>query len=79
MTSYFLYSRREFIALLGAIGASRYVEVPPAEAQQRARTSSVETTMIEVKHRIVETNGIHMHLAEQGMGPLASRYVSWLS
>jgi pimeloyl-ACP methyl ester carboxylesterase len=26
--------------------------------------------MIEVKHRIVETNGIHMHLAEQGTGPL---------
>ena len=29
-----------------------------------------ETTMSEVKHRIVETNGIHMHLAEQGTGPL---------
>ena len=26
--------------------------------------------MSEVKHRIVETNGIHMHLAEQGTGPL---------
>jgi hypothetical protein len=39
--------RREFLALLGAIGVSRYVEAPPAEAQQRARTSSVETTMIE--------------------------------
>jgi hypothetical protein len=29
-----------------------------------------ETTMSEVKHRIVETSGIHMHLAEQGTGPL---------
>src|SRR5260370_7895744 len=26
--------------------------------------------MIEVKHRTVETNGIRMHLAEQGTGPL---------
>src|SRR5260370_23847119 len=26
--------------------------------------------MTEVKHRIVETNGIRMHLAEQGTGPL---------
>jgi pimeloyl-ACP methyl ester carboxylesterase len=26
--------------------------------------------MTEVKHRIVETNGIRMHLAEAGMGPL---------
>ena len=26
--------------------------------------------MSEVKHRVVETNGIHMHLAEQGTGPL---------
>jgi pimeloyl-ACP methyl ester carboxylesterase len=26
--------------------------------------------MNEVKHRIVETNGIRMHLAEQGAGPL---------
>jgi pimeloyl-ACP methyl ester carboxylesterase len=26
--------------------------------------------MTEVKHRIIETNGIRMHLAEQGAGPL---------
>jgi pimeloyl-ACP methyl ester carboxylesterase len=30
----------------------------------------METTMTEVKHRIVETNGIRMHVAEQGAGPL---------
>jgi pimeloyl-ACP methyl ester carboxylesterase len=30
----------------------------------------VETMMNEVKHRVVETNGIRMHLAEQGTGPL---------
>jgi pimeloyl-ACP methyl ester carboxylesterase len=27
-------------------------------------------TMTSVKHRIIETNGIQMHVAEQGMGPL---------
>jgi pimeloyl-ACP methyl ester carboxylesterase len=26
--------------------------------------------MIEVKHRIIETNGVRIHLAEQGAGPL---------
>jgi hypothetical protein len=25
--------------------------------------------MAEAEHRIVETNGIHMHIAEQGSGP----------
>jgi epoxide hydrolase A/B len=62
--------RREFIALLSAMGVSRFVEVMPAEAQQPSRMARVETTMNEVKHRIVEANGIRMHLAEQGTGPL---------
>jgi pimeloyl-ACP methyl ester carboxylesterase len=26
--------------------------------------------MSRVTHRVIETNGIHMHLAEQGEGPL---------
>jgi hypothetical protein len=30
----------------------------------------LETTITEVKHRIVETNGIRMHVAEQGAGPV---------
>jgi len=52
------------------MGVSRFVEVMPAEAQQPSRMARVETTMNEVKHRIVEANGIRMHLAEQGTGPL---------
>src|SRR5260370_25709678 len=28
------------------------------------------TTVGEIKHRTVETNGIHMHIAESGAGPL---------
>ena len=27
-------------------------------------------TVSEIKHRTVETNGIHMHIAESGAGPL---------
>jgi pimeloyl-ACP methyl ester carboxylesterase len=30
----------------------------------------METTMTEVKHRTVETNGIRLHVAEEGTGPL---------
>jgi pimeloyl-ACP methyl ester carboxylesterase len=30
----------------------------------------MEITMTSVKHRIIETNGIRMHVAEQGTGPL---------
>ena len=28
------------------------------------------STVSEIKHRTVETNGIHMHIAESGAGPL---------
>src|ERR1700753_3236010 len=31
---------------------------------------SKETRMAETTHRLIETNGIRMHLAEQGAGPL---------
>src|SRR3989449_2121857 len=39
----------------------------PAMTEER---SSLETTVNEVKHRILETNGIRMHIAERGAGPL---------
>src|ERR1700752_5372731 len=29
-----------------------------------------EITLSEIKHRTVQTNGIHMHIAESGAGPL---------
>src|ERR1700737_395159 len=32
--------------------------------------SSVEMTMTEVKHRTLESNGIRLHVAEKGAGPL---------
>src|SRR5262249_32384435 len=52
------------------MGISRIVEAAPAKAQQPAGIARVETTMTDVKHRIVETNGIRMHVAEDGAGPL---------
>jgi pimeloyl-ACP methyl ester carboxylesterase len=39
----------------------------PAMTEER---SSLETTVNEVKHRVLETNGIRMHIAERGAGPL---------
>jgi hypothetical protein len=35
-----------------------------------AATEGAKMTSGEIRHRTVETNGIHMHLAEQGEGPL---------
>jgi len=34
------------------------------------RLTPTERTMSEIKHRTVETNGIRMHIAESGAGPL---------
>jgi pimeloyl-ACP methyl ester carboxylesterase len=47
-----------------------------AHAQSQKREESVSTLQSlnplskDVQHRIIETNGIHMHIAEQGTGPL---------
>src|SRR4029077_3353058 len=52
--------RREFIALAGsAIAWSR-----------TARAQSKKEQQMEVRHRTVSTNGINMHIAEAGAGPL---------
>src|SRR5713226_6002697 len=41
-----------------------------ARASAETGTILTEDVMSEVQHRIIETNGIRMHLAEQGTGPL---------
>src|SRR5260370_28008657 len=38
-------------------------ETPQYKSRERS-------TVSEIKHRTVETNGIHMHIAESGAGPL---------
>jgi pimeloyl-ACP methyl ester carboxylesterase len=52
--------RREFIAGVGAAAASAVCQSNPVSAQ----------TTSGVGHRTVEANGIHIHVAEQGDGPL---------
>ncbi len=44
-------------------------EVTMARATQEA-VNHRGSTVSEIKHRTVETNGIHMHFAESGAGPL---------
>jgi pimeloyl-ACP methyl ester carboxylesterase len=52
--------RREFIAAVGAAAASAISQSSPIHSQPVAG----------VTHRTVAANGIHLHLAEQGEGPL---------
>src|SRR5499433_2473149 len=52
--------RREFIAGLGAAASDAVVQFDPVYGQGGGA----------VAHRVVEANGIHIHLAEQGEGPL---------
>jgi pimeloyl-ACP methyl ester carboxylesterase len=52
--------RREFIAGLGAVAGDAVSQSNPIHAQAVSVAS----------HRTVEANGIHLHLVEQGEGPL---------
>ena len=52
--------RREFIALAGGAGCWPLV----------VRAQSIKERLMEVRHRTVTTNGIKMHIAEAGSGPL---------
>jgi len=52
--------RREFIAGLGAVAGEAVCQSQPIYAQ----------AVSGVAHRTVEANGIHLHLAEMGEGPL---------
>ena len=70
------FSRRRLLRAAGAltVGAA-LAELPRAAASAPSGagpgpTSWVDPAMPEVKHRMVETNGIRLHVAEQGEGPL---------
>lgn len=53
-------SRRDMLWATGALAVSATA----------ARTSWADSAMPEVTHRMIETNGLRLHVAEQGKGPL---------
>jgi len=70
------FSRRNVLSAVGALGASAVLAEPLKAAALEPSgagpepTSWVDPAMPEVAHRMVETNGIRLHVAEQGEGPL---------
>src|SRR5271154_4522587 len=70
------FSRRDMLWAGGAltVGAAFAEPLKAAAAEPSGagpeRTSWVDSAMPEVTHRMIETNGIRLHVAEQGEGPL---------
>jgi pimeloyl-ACP methyl ester carboxylesterase len=69
-------SRRDLLGAANALAVgAAFAEplqaaAPEPGAASPEPTSWVDTAMPEVTHRMVETNGIRIHVAEQGTGPL---------
>jgi pimeloyl-ACP methyl ester carboxylesterase len=70
------FSRRDMLTAAGAltVGAAlaeplRAAAAEPGGARPEP-TSRVDPAMPEVTHRMIETNGVRLHAAEQGEGPL---------
>ena len=69
-------SRRDMLWAGAALSVgAAFAEPPKAAAAEPGgvgpeRTSWVDSAMPEVTHRMIETNGIRLHVAEQGEGPL---------
>jgi pimeloyl-ACP methyl ester carboxylesterase len=69
------FSRRALLRAGAALGAGLAFTTPPlaaaAEPGAAAEPASwVDPAMPEVTHRIIETSGLRLHVAEQGTGPL---------
>jgi pimeloyl-ACP methyl ester carboxylesterase len=70
------FSRRDMLWAGGALTVgTAFAEPLKAAAAEpsgagREPTSWVDSAMPEVTHRMIETNGIRLHVAEQGEGPL---------
>jgi pimeloyl-ACP methyl ester carboxylesterase len=70
------FSRRDLILAAGALTAgaalanSSRAAVVNGRNQDSPQTSWTDPVMPQVTHRIVKTNGIRLHIAEQGEGPL---------
>src|SRR5215510_1794007 len=67
-------ARREFMGGLAAacmgLGLGEVRDQSQAEEKSVSTSQSSNPSGQEVRHRVVETNGIRMHIAEQGVGPL---------
>src|SRR5271163_1122217 len=70
------FSRRDMLWAGGALTVGAVFAEPRKAAAAEPGgagpqpTSWVDSTMPEVTHRMIETNGIRLHVAEQGEGPL---------
>src|ERR1700731_1402466 len=70
------FSRRDMLRAAGALTVgSAFAEPAKAASAEPSGagpepTSWVDSAMPEVTHRMIETNGIRLHVAEQGEGPL---------
>ena len=70
------FSRRDMLWAAAALTVGNvFAELPKAAAAEPGGagpepTSWVDPAMPEVTHRMIETNGIRLHVAEQGEGPL---------
>src|SRR5262245_59298949 len=69
-----MFSRRDMLRPGGALTVSAAFAEPlkaaAAEPSGLESTSWVDAAMPDVTHRMIETNGIRLHVAEQGEGPL---------
>lgn len=69
-------SRRRILSAVSAVAVSAVLAeplkaaAPEPGAADPGPTSWLDPAMPEVMHRMVETNGIRLHVAEQGAGPL---------
>jgi len=69
-------SRRDMFWAAGALSLGAAFTEPSSAAAPESReagaqpTSWLDPAMPEVTHRMIETNGIRLHIAEQGEGPL---------
>src|SRR5271170_5760461 len=70
------FSRRDWLGAVSVLLAgAAFAEPRKAAAAEPGGTGSqptswVDSTMPEVTHRMIETNGVRLHVAEQGEGPL---------
>jgi pimeloyl-ACP methyl ester carboxylesterase len=69
-------SRRDMLRARAALTVGAVFATPPGAAAAGSsgagpeQTSWADSAMPEVTHRMIETNGVRLHVAEQGEGPL---------